>query len=70
MTLDTSFLYDDVKILSDEFILSGSEYPKGPYIGLPSYAQPIIGEWDVILSNSSFCFTSNVSSRFSAVAWE
>ena len=68
MTLDASFLYDDVKILSDEFILSGSEYPKGPYIGLPSYAQPMIGEWDVILSNSPFCFTSNEFSRLDAVA--
>ena len=70
MTLDMSFLYDDVKILSEELILSGSEYPKGPYIGLPSYAQPMIGEWDVILSNSPFCFTSNVFSRFAAVACE
>ena len=31
-------------ILISESLLLGSLYPYGPYIGLPSYAQPIIGE--------------------------
>ena len=51
-------------------MLSGSEYPNGPYIGFPSYAHPMMGEWDVILSNSPFAFTSNVLSMFNAVSWE
>ena len=52
MTLLISVTYDDVTIFNSELILSGSEYPKGPYIGLPSYAHPTIGECDVIWLNS------------------
>ena len=34
----------ETNLLSVELIFCGSEYPKDPYIGLPSYAHPIIGE--------------------------
>ena len=65
-----SVLYDDVIIFNGELILSASEYPKGPYIGLPSYAQPMIGEWPVIWLNSPLEFVVNVFSKFSAISCE
>ena len=39
-----SVTYDVEIIFKGELISSAIEYPNGPYIGLPSYAQPIIGE--------------------------
>ena len=51
-------------------ILSGSEYPKGPYIGFPSYAQPMIGECPVIWLNSPFELIENVFSNVFAISWE
>ena len=70
MTLLISVTYDDVTIFNSELILSGSEYPKGPYIGLPSYAHPTIGECPVILLNSPLGVTSNVFSKLFAISWE
>ena len=63
-------LYDVDIILRSELILSGSEYPKGPYIGLPSYAQPIIGEWSVIWLNSPFELIVKLFSNVLATVWE
>ena len=51
-------------------MLSGSEYPKGPYIGLPSYAHPTIGEWPIIWLNSPLLVTVNVFSKLFAISWE
>ena len=51
-------------------ILSASEYPNGPYIGLPSYAHPTIGEWPIIWLNSPLPVTVNVFSKLFAISWE
>ena len=40
VTLLISVMYDGCIIFKSELMLAGSEYPKGPYIGLPSYAHP------------------------------
>ena len=49
---------------------SGFEYPKGPYIGLPSYAHPIIGECPIIWLNSPLAVVVNVFSKLEATFWE
>ena len=69
-TFEVLSLYEDDKIFSGEFIFSGSEYPKGPYIGLPSYAHPIIGECDIMESNSPFGLVEKDDSRLLAMFWE
>ena len=63
-TFDASSLYEEFIILFDEFVSFTSECPNGPYIGLPSNAQPIIGEWlsNSLSSNSLFNFSLNVFS--------
>ncbi|GIS08946.1 MAG: hypothetical protein CM15mP113_0760 [Pseudomonadota bacterium] len=43
-TLSIFFLYDELINFKGELMLFGSLYPNGPYIGFPSYAQPIIDE--------------------------
>ena len=63
-------IYEDDIIFKLEFISSGSEYPKGPYIGLPSYAHPIIGECPVIWLNSPLPVILNVFSKLVATFWE
>ena len=57
-------------IFKSELILAGSEYPKGPYIGFPSYAHPTIGECPVILLNSPLGVTLNVFSKLFAISCE
>ena len=51
-------------------MLAGSEYPNGPYIGLPSYAHPTIGEWPVILLNSPLEVMLKVLSKLFAISCE
>ena len=63
-----SVTYDGVTIFKSELILSASEYPNGPYIGFPSYAQPTIGECPVILLNSPLEVTLNVFSKLLAIS--
>ena len=53
--------YDDSNIFAGVLLSFGSVYPKGPYIGLPSYAQPIIGECFLTESNSLESFTEKLS---------
>ena len=65
-----SVTYDGVTIFKSELILSASEYPNGPYIGLPSYAHPTIGEWPIIWLNSPLPVTVNVFSKLFAISWE
>ena len=65
-----SVTYEGCIIFKSELILEGSEYPKGPYIGLPSYAQPTIGEWPVMLLNSPLEVTLNVLSKLFAISCE
>ena len=65
-----SRLYDGVNIFKSELILSGSEYPNGPYIGFPSYAQPMIGEWAVIWSKSPLFLIAKLFSNELIISWE
>ena len=44
-------MYPDLSDVIGEIVEYGSEYPYGPYIGLPSYAHPIIGECFLPLSS-------------------
>ena len=69
-TLSIFFLYDDLINFKGELMLFGSLYPNGPYIGFPSYAQPIIDEWFVGLSKSPLLFISKVSfSKLLSSCW-
>ena len=50
--------------------MSGSEYPNGPYIGFPSYAQPIIGECEVISLKSPLFLIVKLFSKVLAISCE
>ena len=69
-TFEISSLYEGDNIFKSEFILSGSEYPNGPYIGFPSYAQPIIGECEVISLKSPLFLVVKLFSRVLAISCE
>ena len=69
-TFEVSSLYEEDNIFKSEFILSGSEYPNGPYIGFPSYAQPIIGECEVISLKSPLFLIVKLFYKLLAISCE